>query len=238
MAVLPVQPPGHKEPTALCPLDMAANEACAKRFESTVPADVTFKNIVRNKSSRVGFPTRTRTRRLPTGRVIRSLRLTDTALQPCSLNDFMDYLVYVEHEAEPLQFFLWYCDYVERWSKLSAQQKALSPVWDGSLAGSGSGSGSGSREHVRYSHRRATSERMAKILRIMGSEVQHTPELDSALRRPRASMATTASHHRSQSLASFAASHTSVAASMGGRSVPFFLPSFIPSVRPSVLSAH
>ncbi|OLN91977.1 hypothetical protein CCHL11_01448 [Colletotrichum chlorophyti] len=49
---------------------------------------------------------------------------------PCSLNDFMDYLVYVEQDAEPLQFFLWYCDYVQSWMKLAPEQRALSPRWD------------------------------------------------------------------------------------------------------------
>lgn len=50
--------------------------------------------------------------------------------QPCSLNDFMDYLLYVEREAEALQFFLWYYDYVHRWAKLSAADRAAAPKWD------------------------------------------------------------------------------------------------------------
>lgn len=50
--------------------------------------------------------------------------------QPCSLNDFMDYLVYVEREAEALQFFLWYYDYVHRWAKLPAADRAAAPKWD------------------------------------------------------------------------------------------------------------
>ncbi|SPO03443.1 uncharacterized protein DNG_06126 [Cephalotrichum gorgonifer] len=51
-------------------------------------------------------------------------------LPPCSLNDFMDYLVYVEREAETLQFFLWYYDYVRRWVKLHPAKKATAPKWD------------------------------------------------------------------------------------------------------------
>jgi hypothetical protein len=39
----------------------------------------------------------------------------------------MDYLVYVEHSAENLQFYIWYQDYVRRWNLLSASQRALSP---------------------------------------------------------------------------------------------------------------
>lgn len=50
--------------------------------------------------------------------------------QPCSLVDFMDYLVYVEGNAEYLQFFWWYCDYIRRWTKLSPRKKARSPKWD------------------------------------------------------------------------------------------------------------
>ncbi|KAL0941085.1 uncharacterized protein CTRU02_203848 [Colletotrichum truncatum] len=49
---------------------------------------------------------------------------------PCSLNDFMDYLVYVEQDAEPLQFFLWYCGYVQSWTALSPEERALAPRWD------------------------------------------------------------------------------------------------------------
>ena len=42
----------------------------------------------------------------------------------------MDYLVYVEHKAEYLQFFMWYCDYLERWTMLPPQEKALAPKYD------------------------------------------------------------------------------------------------------------
>ncbi|CAD0109323.1 unnamed protein product [Aureobasidium uvarum] len=36
---------------------------------------------------------------------------------------------YIEHSAENLQFYLWYRDYVERFDKLPASEKALSPEW-------------------------------------------------------------------------------------------------------------
>ncbi len=39
----------------------------------------------------------------------------------------MDYLIYVEHSAENLQFYLWYHDYVRRWNALSNSERALSP---------------------------------------------------------------------------------------------------------------
>jgi hypothetical protein len=41
----------------------------------------------------------------------------------------MDYLVYVEHNAENLQFYLWYKDYVRRFDTLSEGEKVLSPEW-------------------------------------------------------------------------------------------------------------
>lgn len=42
----------------------------------------------------------------------------------------MDYLVYVEHNAENLQFYLWYKDYCSRFHALSENEKALSPPFN------------------------------------------------------------------------------------------------------------
>src|SRR3954469_11665793 len=41
----------------------------------------------------------------------------------------MDFLVYVEHNAENLQFYLWYKDYVRRFEALPEKDRALSPEW-------------------------------------------------------------------------------------------------------------
>ena len=41
----------------------------------------------------------------------------------------MNYLKYIELSAENLQFFLWYRDYVNRFDRLPANEKALSPEW-------------------------------------------------------------------------------------------------------------
>jgi len=47
------------------------------------------------------------------------------------LSDFMDYLMYVEQNAENLQFYLWYKDYVRRWeTEVSKNDKVLSMEWD------------------------------------------------------------------------------------------------------------
>jgi hypothetical protein len=39
----------------------------------------------------------------------------------------MDYLVYIEHSAENLQFYLCYREYLRRWNALPSHVKALSP---------------------------------------------------------------------------------------------------------------
>ncbi|KAA8908640.1 hypothetical protein FN846DRAFT_653865 [Sphaerosporella brunnea] len=46
---------------------------------------------------------------------------------PMTCRDFMSYLIYVEHCAENLQFYLWYKDYVQRFEKLPEREKELSP---------------------------------------------------------------------------------------------------------------
>ncbi|APA16092.1 hypothetical protein SS1G_10234 [Sclerotinia sclerotiorum 1980 UF-70] len=74
----------------------------AKNSERAIPPGLSFENVVENRS-------------LPR--------------QPCSLSDFMDYLVYIEHDAENLQFYLWYKDYVRRFEALSDREKQLSPEW-------------------------------------------------------------------------------------------------------------
>jgi hypothetical protein len=41
----------------------------------------------------------------------------------------MEYLVYFKHNAEKLQFFLWYKHYVRRFEALPENEKVLSPEW-------------------------------------------------------------------------------------------------------------
>lgn len=49
--------------------------------------------------------------------------------QPMTVRDFMNYLVYIEHAAENLQFFLWYKDYVRRFGQADTADLALAPEW-------------------------------------------------------------------------------------------------------------
>ncbi|KAI4262660.1 MAG: hypothetical protein L6R42_002161 [Xanthoria sp. 1 TBL-2021] len=48
---------------------------------------------------------------------------------PCTTRDFMNYLIYIEHAAENLQFFLWYKDYIRRFDLLSENERRLAPEW-------------------------------------------------------------------------------------------------------------
>jgi hypothetical protein len=46
-----------------------------------------------------------------------------------TIRDFMNYLIYIEHAAENLQFFLWHRDYVKRFEGATITDMALAPEW-------------------------------------------------------------------------------------------------------------
>ncbi|KAM7209691.1 hypothetical protein V8F20_000094 [Naviculisporaceae sp. PSN 640] len=48
---------------------------------------------------------------------------------PCTTRDFLNYLKYIEHSAENLQFFLWYRDYVKRFEEANTSDLALALEW-------------------------------------------------------------------------------------------------------------
>jgi hypothetical protein len=43
--------------------------------------------------------------------------------------EFMNYLIYVEHSAENLQFYLWHQNYVKRFEEAPTSDRALAPEW-------------------------------------------------------------------------------------------------------------
>jgi hypothetical protein len=55
-------------------------------------------------------------------------------VQPCTVRDFINYLKYIEHDAENLQFYLWFSDYKTRFTNLPDSEKSLSPEWTNELA--------------------------------------------------------------------------------------------------------
>ncbi|MCJ1423640.1 hypothetical protein MMC29_001524 [Sticta canariensis] len=65
-----------------------------------IPSEISFENVISNRS-----------------------------MPPCSLQDFMDYLVYVTHDAENLQFYLWMIDYFRRFANAPNEERSLSPKW-------------------------------------------------------------------------------------------------------------
>ncbi|KAK4673728.1 hypothetical protein QC763_114510 [Podospora pseudopauciseta] len=48
---------------------------------------------------------------------------------PCTVRDFMNYLIYVERSAENLQFFLWYRDFEKRFNEAQTADLTLAPEW-------------------------------------------------------------------------------------------------------------
>ncbi|KAL2209041.1 hypothetical protein CC79DRAFT_1341463 [Sarocladium strictum] len=48
---------------------------------------------------------------------------------PMTVRDFMNYLVYIEHSAENLQFFLWFRDYEKRFRAADTRDLSLAPEW-------------------------------------------------------------------------------------------------------------
>ncbi|OLN86138.1 hypothetical protein CCHL11_05296 [Colletotrichum chlorophyti] len=48
---------------------------------------------------------------------------------PCTVRDFMNYLIYIEHAAENLQFFLWHKDFEKRFLEAKTSDMGLAPEW-------------------------------------------------------------------------------------------------------------
>ena len=92
----------------------AEKAACTR---SQIPPELSFENVMEGKT-------------LPVGLTLSSQQdCTDLSLKPCSISDFLDYLIYISHDAENLQFWLWMRDYRKRFNALTAAQKRLSPAW-------------------------------------------------------------------------------------------------------------
>ncbi|KAL8910643.1 MAG: hypothetical protein Q9171_004098 [Xanthocarpia ochracea] len=71
-----------------------------QKHRRAIPPELSFENVLQNK-----------------------------ALPPCTLQDFMDYLVYVSHNAENLQFWIWLQAYTKRFYAIPPTEQALSPPW-------------------------------------------------------------------------------------------------------------
>ncbi|EPS38141.1 hypothetical protein H072_8117 [Dactylellina haptotyla CBS 200.50] len=56
--------------------------------------------------------------------------LQNETASPCSIVDLLNYLRFIEHSPEHLEFYLWHEDYVKRFDALTEEEKARSPAWE------------------------------------------------------------------------------------------------------------
>ena len=54
---------------------------------------------------------------------------SDVRQQPVTVREFMDFLRYIEYDAENLQFYLWYRDYCQRFAELPESEQVLAKEW-------------------------------------------------------------------------------------------------------------
>jgi hypothetical protein len=87
---------------------------------SGIPESLAFDKIMNGGTCPVSFVSSTV--------LLRPFTNTD-ALQPMTVRDFMTYLIYVEHAAENLQFWLWYKDYEKRFNGADTADIRLAPEW-------------------------------------------------------------------------------------------------------------
>ncbi|KAK0375284.1 hypothetical protein CLIM01_07370 [Colletotrichum limetticola] len=133
----------------------------AKRTDKWIPPQLAFEEVIRNNTE-----------------------------SPCSLNDFVDYLVYVEQDAEPLQFFLWYCGYVHSWTTLAPEQRALAPRWDPDRG----------RKLTAKERRAKNSSKVSNILEMLDEDSSYAQAKAGGNHTRNTSSATNFSHPRATGL--------------------------------------
>jgi hypothetical protein len=90
-----------------------------KNNKNAIPEELSFDNILNHKTK-------------PVSGLYHFTEQKANSSQPATLDDFMDYLVYIAHDAETLQFYLWLQDYKKRYATLRKEEQALSPEWQAS----------------------------------------------------------------------------------------------------------
>lgn len=81
----------------------------------------------------------------------------------------MNYLRYIEHAAENLQFFLWYRNYVRKFDQLPQSERALSPEWTMSQAESEALAGQSQTRQMKVSADTAAA--------LKGTGLESTPRI-------------------------------------------------------------
>lgn len=114
----------------------------------------------------------------------------------------MDFLVYVEHNAENLQFYLWYRDYIERWAQLPDRDQALAPVWTAQKAQAARNRGPTEKSNVEMNDLEAANT----VPRIPSNKKQESTTLSTDDRSEDASsLRNSVVHHGKKSAAAFEA---------------------------------
>jgi hypothetical protein len=111
------------------PLEMMSCQRMASKTYTSkkdLPKSISFDRICENRA-------------LPVSRSSTYVNSPAYISKPCTLVDFMDYLVYIAFDAENLQFFLWYRDYVKRFNELKRNEQASSPAINTSFSKSAKG---------------------------------------------------------------------------------------------------
>jgi hypothetical protein len=111
------------------PLEMMSCQRMASKTYSSkkdLPKSISFDRVCENRA-------------LPVSKYSTYANARAYLSKPCSLVDFMDYLVYIAFDAENLQFFLWHRDYVKRFNDLKGSKQASSPAVNSSIFPSAEG---------------------------------------------------------------------------------------------------
>ncbi|CAG9940745.1 unnamed protein product [Clonostachys rosea f. rosea IK726] len=114
MGLLPLT---YTRPKHVSSSSLASSSRPSTASDDTSPSDGSVKSGTSGRSS--GIP-----ESLSFDKIIKG-----GTCPPMTVRDFMNYLVYVEHAAENLQFFLWYRDYEKRFRSATTSDISLAPEW-------------------------------------------------------------------------------------------------------------
>ncbi|KAK4181430.1 hypothetical protein QBC36DRAFT_98044 [Triangularia setosa] len=119
MAILNLLPLSYRRPAFVERPETSASQISTQQSEdgSVSQADTSLKSIKSGSSGGIPPP-------LSFDRIIEG-----GTCPPCTVRDFMNYLIYVERSAENLQFYLWHRDFEKRFNEAQTPDLALAPEW-------------------------------------------------------------------------------------------------------------
>ncbi|KAK0737552.1 hypothetical protein B0T21DRAFT_287595 [Apiosordaria backusii] len=119
MAILNLLPLNYRRPAFVERPATSASQVSAQQSEdgSVNQADTSLKSIKSGSSGGIPAP------------LSFDCIIEGGTCPPCTVRDFMNYLIYVERSAENLQFYLWYRDFEKRFNEAQTPDLALAPEW-------------------------------------------------------------------------------------------------------------